>query len=159
MPYPSPETVSPEELVEILTQLKCLLSNLPSKLPLRDALQLQVQYLPQAPIWTLEILDRTGDEVATLCEQLERIFGWEARTTGDCIITIVERGPTICKALHPILWKTYSEKYPENNMLKKWVIDVVVGAEKVFRMYQVPVCRFPSHIPCLSSTNESSILV
>jgi hypothetical protein len=105
----------------------------------------------------LEILDRTGDEVATLDEQLEHIFGWQARTTGDGIIPIVERGHAIC-ALHPIL-KTYSEKYPENNILKKWVIDVAIGAEKVFRKYQVPVCRFPSHIPCLSSANEASILV
>ena len=140
MPYPSPETVSPKELVEILAQLKLLLTNLPSELPLRDPSDSKYRtflYFKLDP----EILDKTEDEVATLSEQLEHTFSWQAArttTTGDGIIPIVERGDAIC-ALHPIL-KTYSEKYPENNVLKKWIIDVALGVEKVFRMHQIPVC-------------------
>ena len=156
MPYPSPETVSPDKLVEILAQLKRLLMNLPSELPLRDAFNSKYSTFLNFNL-DPEILDKTGDEVATLGEQLEHIFGWQTRTTGDGIIPIVERGPAIC-ALHHIL-KAYSEKYLENNVLKKWVIDVAIGAEKVFRTYQVPVCQFPSRVPCLCSTNESLILV
>jgi hypothetical protein len=85
-----------------------------------------------------DILEKTGDEVATLGEQLEHIFGWKTRTTGDGVIPILERGKAIC-ALHPIL-KQYFEKYPDNNVLKKWIIDIALGAEKAFATHQVPVC-------------------
>jgi hypothetical protein len=65
-----------------------------------------------------------------LGEQLEGIFGWNAQTSEDGIIPILERGKAIC-ALHPIL-KEYHEKFPDNNVLKKWVHDVMAGAEKAF---------------------------
>ncbi|KAG2116350.1 hypothetical protein BD769DRAFT_1778182 [Suillus cothurnatus] len=39
-----------------------------------------------------DILEKTGDEVATLGEQLESVFGWKARTSGDGVIPILERG-------------------------------------------------------------------
>ena len=157
MPYPSPETVSPDELVEILAQLKHLLMGI-YRLNCHSENAFNSKYSTFLNFnLDPEILDKTRDEVATLGEQLEHIFGWQMHTTGDGIIPIVERGPAIC-ALHHIL-KAYSEKYPENNILKKWVIDVAIGAEKVFRTYQVPVCQFPSRVPCLCSTNESLILV
>ena len=64
--------VSPDELVEILAQLKRLLTNLPSELPLRDAFNSESKY---STFFNFdldpEILDKTGDEVATLGEQLE----------------------------------------------------------------------------------------
>jgi len=69
--------------------------------------------------------------VATLGEQLVYIFGWKACTLDDGIIQILKCRKAI-HALHSIL-KNYHEKYPENNMLKKWVIDVATGAEKVFK--------------------------
>jgi len=43
--------------------------------------------------------------------------------------------------LHPLL-KKYHEKYPDNNVLKKWVIDVTAGAEKVFAIYIWSCCAF-----------------
>ena len=73
--------------------------------------------------------------MATLGEQLECIFGWKAHMFGDGIIPILEWGKVIC-ALQCLL-KKYHEKYPENNMLKKWVIDITVGAEKVFTLYEI----------------------
>jgi hypothetical protein len=84
-----------------------------------------------------DILEKTGDEVATLGEQLEHVFGWQLRTTGDGVIPIVEHGPAIC-ALHPIL-EEYSAKYPNNNVLKKWIVDIAIGAEKAFKIYDVLV--------------------
>jgi len=39
-----------------------------------------------------DILDHTGCEVATLGEQLEGIFGRKARTSGDGVLPILERG-------------------------------------------------------------------
>ena len=84
-----------------------------------------------------EILEKTGDEVATLGEQLESIFGWKVRTSGDGIIPILEWGKAICALQH--LLKKYHEKYPENNVLKKWVIDITAGAEKVFALYEIAV--------------------
>ncbi|KAG1908395.1 uncharacterized protein F5891DRAFT_973815 [Suillus fuscotomentosus] len=83
-----------------------------------------------------DILEKTGDEVVTLGEQLESVFGWKARTSGDGVIPILERGKAIC-ALHGILM-LYYEKYPTNNVLKKWIHDITAGAEKVYKMYGVP---------------------
>jgi len=75
--------------------------------------------------------------VATLGGQLEGIFGWKTQTSGDGIIPIVEWGRAI-HLLHPLL-KKYHETYPDNNVLKKWVIDVTAGAEKAFTIYGVAV--------------------
>ena len=38
-----------------------------------------------------DIMEKTGDEVATLGEQLESVFGWKTRTSDDGVIPIVER--------------------------------------------------------------------
>jgi hypothetical protein len=40
--------------------------------------------------------------------------------------------------LHPLL-KKYHEKYPDNNALKKWVIDITTGGE-VLTKYGVMNC-------------------
>jgi hypothetical protein len=121
MPYPPPESVSREEFKKILAQLRLLLMNLPSQLPRRDGFNSAYSTFLNFGL-DPDILEKTGDEVATLDEQLEHVFGWKARTTGDSIISIVERGYAIC-ALVPIFEK-YFEKYPNNNVLKKWVIDI-----------------------------------
>jgi hypothetical protein len=62
----------------------------------------------------LDILDKTRDEIATLGEQLEGVFGWNAQTSGDGVIPILECGKAIC-ALYPIL-KENHEKFPDNNV-------------------------------------------
>jgi hypothetical protein len=56
------------------------------------------------------------------------------------MITILEQGKAICM-LHHLLEKYY-EKYLENNVLKKCVIDIAAGAEKVFTVYKTAVCVF-----------------
>ena len=137
MPYPPPETVSRGEFIKVLAHLGHLLGNLPSQLPRWDGFDSVYSGFLNFSL-DEDILEKTGDEVATLGEQLERVFGWQTRPTGDGVIPITERGRAIC-ALLPIFEK-YHEKYPDNNVLKKWVIDVALGAERVFELHQVSVC-------------------
>jgi hypothetical protein len=70
------ESFSREEFSEVLDRLKNLLANLPSSLPSGDGPDsLYSSFLSFG--LDSEILDKTGDEVATLGEQLEHIFGWK----------------------------------------------------------------------------------
>ncbi|KAK7041308.1 hypothetical protein R3P38DRAFT_2440761, partial [Favolaschia claudopus] len=75
-------------------------------------------------------LELTEDECSTISEMLKRSFGWNARTTGDCIVEIKERGPAIC-SLYPVL-RDFNVKHPRNNVLRKWVLDIIEGAEKIY---------------------------
>ena len=148
MPYPAPESVSQDEFIKVLAHLRLLLGNLPSQLPHRDGVNSVYSTFINFSL-DPEILEKTGDEVATLGEQLEHVFGWKARTTGDGIIPIVERGSAIC-ALVPIFEK-YAEKYPCNNVLKKWVIDVAVGPRRFskYTRFRYAASTIISHNLCL----------
>ena len=143
MPFPSAEKVSSSEFANILSRLEFLFGNLPAQLPTGDGPDSRYGNFLTFSLDS-EILEKTGDEVATLGEQLEYIFGWKARTSGDGIIPILKCGKAIC-ALHPIL-KHYHEKYPQNNVLKKWVIDVATGVEKAFEKYGVNVRHIIFHM-------------
>ncbi len=116
MPYPPPEKASPDEICNILTKLEVLLTDLPFQLPRGDDFDSKYGTFLA---FTLDedILEKTGDEVATLGEQLERVFGWQSRTTGDNIIPIVEHGEAIY-TLHSILVEFYT-RFQDNNVLKK----------------------------------------
>ena len=137
VPHPPPEKASHDEIGNILAKLKVLLTELPSQLPRGDNFNSKYGAFLAFAL-DEDILEKTGDEVATLGEQLEHAFGWRSRTTGDNIIPIVERGGAIC-ALHPILVDFYT-RFPDNNVLKKWIIDITLGAEKVYNTFCVPVC-------------------
>ena len=72
---------------------------------------------------------------------LKCVFGHAARSTGDGILPILERGPAIC-AVHDIL-SNYCNESQNDIMLKKWAIDITKGAEKVYNIHSVPVsCVF-----------------
>ena len=116
MPYPPPEKASPEEISNILAKLEVLLMDLPSQLPRGDGFNSKYGAFLA---FTLDedILEKTGDEVAALSEQLEHAFSWRSRTTSDNVIPIVERGEAIC-ALHSILVDFYA-RFPHNNVLKE----------------------------------------
>ena len=146
MSFPPPEKVSCEQFVGILARLQHLLANLPVQLHCPTNESESRYYFFLSFNLDPDILEKTGDEIATLGEQLERVFGWKARTSGDCILPILERGKAIC-ALHPVL-KKYHEKYPENNVLKKWVIDIATGAEKAFETCGVAVRKLMSFTLC-----------
>ena len=92
MSFPPPEKVSCKQFVGILARLQHLLENLPVQLhcPTNESESHYYSFLP----FSLDpnILEKTGDEIATLGEQLEHVFGWKAHTSGDCILPILERG-------------------------------------------------------------------
>jgi hypothetical protein len=119
-----------------LSELRILLSNLPKTLglPSRSKTIYPFVGFELDP----ELLDRTGDEVGALNEQLKGAFGWKSRTTGDGIIPILERGEHIC-AVVDVLEK-YMDRNPANAVLEKWVADITEGAKKVYREAGSEVC-------------------
>jgi hypothetical protein len=123
----------------ILSRLGVLLTRLPFQLPNPSPSHSQYSSFVNFSL-DPDYLEKTGDEVATLGEQLEQVFGWRARTTGDGIIDIEERGEAIC-ALQPLLLGFY-KRFPSNSVLQKWIVDILAGVEKVFHRFQVPVCSF-----------------
>jgi len=136
MGYPEPTTITNDEFWSILDKLGLLLRDIPKELP--DGGTTSTHYGTFINFHLdEELLDKTGDEVSTLGEQLERVFGWKARTSGDGTLPILERGKSI-QALHGI-FSTFYQKFPENNVLKKWVIDVCIGLEKVYEQYHKEV--------------------
>jgi hypothetical protein len=139
-------SLSHDDFCVFLDWLKPLLDNLPWQLPIKSAADsaftsfLDFQIDP-------ELLERTGCEVSALSEQLKRVFGWQARTTGDGIITIDERGPAVC-ALHKVLGNFW-EHYSENGVLQKWIFDIVKGAEKAYHIHNEAVC----YLQCTFESN------
>ena len=92
MPYPPPETLTDDAFKRILVHLDILLKTLPPMLPFKG--------LSESPFALFhdfeadpEMLEKAGCEVAVLGEDLERVFGWKAPSTGDGILPITERGP------------------------------------------------------------------
>ena len=83
----SADNISHKQVVAVLAHLNFLLANLPKQLPTVDGLDSQYGTFLSFAL-DPEILEKTGDEVATLGEQLESIFGWKACTSGDGIIPI-----------------------------------------------------------------------
>ncbi len=131
--------MSDSDLGPILDKLQLLLENLPNQLPLKpitgpDASQYTslIGFKPDD-----ELVDLTGSKAGALNVHLERVFGYAARSTGDGILPILERGPGIC-AMHDIL-SDYCNEFQDDNVLKKWAVDIAEGAEKVYNTYQVPV--------------------
>lgn len=113
----------------ILERLKLLLDNLPWQLPVKTATESAF-----ATFWFFRIhpdlLELTGCEVSALSGQLKRIFGWSTRTTGDRIVSITERGDVV-RAMHKV-FRDFWERQPENNVLRKWIFDVLIGVEKAY---------------------------
>ena len=54
------------------------------------------------------------------------------------MVPILERGLAI--SIYDLL-EEYRAEFPNDNTLKKWVIDVAMGAEKVYNTHQVTVSR------------------
>src|SRR6266550_1855868 len=141
--YPPAEQISDLQFISVMAQLRTLLQNLPIQLPVASPNDPTSKYNAFLNFsLDPDIQEKTGCEVATLGEQLERVFGWKARTTGDGIIPIIERGTAIC-ALSNIFEDFYARN-PKNNVLKKWVLDFAIGAEKVYEKYGVQVGLYRS---------------
>ena len=124
-------------ILQDLHRLRFLLTNLPQGLPCPQTVQTSgykdfINFTPD-PVQ----IEYTGDKASAVSTQLKSIFGWQARTTGDGIIVLTERGEALCSVVDVL--STYITKYPENNVLKKWVQDIINAAEKIFQGMGVPV--------------------
>jgi len=142
--YPAPETLSHDSFVPIPTRLKLLLDNLPDALPSHgNTSEKFAIFLTQPDDFVLDPdwMEKMECEVATLSEMLKKVFGWSARTTGDGIVEFTERGPAV-SAMHGVLsrfWPGKGRRHENNNVLKKWIIDIAIGAEKCYTTYNIPV--------------------
>jgi len=135
--FPDAERCSHDEMEDILNRLKLLLDNLPGQLPFIPASESKFHGFIKFSL-DPDLLEKTGSEVSTLSEQLKRAFGWAARSQGDGIVPITERGIAI-NALHTV-FADFLTRYPDDNVLKKWIIDVAKGAEKIYFELDEPVC-------------------
>ncbi len=142
--YPALETLSPDKFEPILSKLRILLDNLPDVLPsYGNKSEKFAMFLTQPDEFVLDpdLMEKTECEVATLSEMLKAVFGWSARTTGDAILEFKERGPAV-SAMHDVLtrfWPGKDRRYENNNVLKKWIIDIAIGAEKCYMAHNIPV--------------------
>ena len=119
-----------------LDRFKLLIENLPRQLPVKtEAGSVFATFL--AFRIDPDLLELTGCEVSALSEQLKRVFGWNARTTGDGIVSITEHGNGVC-AMHKVL-TDFWERHPENSVLRKWIFDVLKGVEKAYEVYNLAV--------------------
>ncbi|KAF8154878.1 ribonuclease H-like domain-containing protein [Crassisporium funariophilum] len=120
----------------ILDRLKLLLDNLPRQLPVKTAAESDFATFLFFRI-DPDLLELTGCEVSALSEQLKKVFGWNARTTGDGVVAITERGDAVC-AMHKV-FTDFWERHPENNVLRKWIFDVLKGVEKAYEVHNMAV--------------------
>ena len=65
-----------------MVHLESLLNNLPDAIPIGDKYSAFLAFVLDP-----ELVDKTGHEIGALSEQFKRIFGWQARTTGDGILS------------------------------------------------------------------------
>ncbi|KAF7761741.1 hypothetical protein Agabi119p4_9733 [Agaricus bisporus var. burnettii] len=137
MPFPPPEKVPDQDFSRVLDTLASLISQLPSEVPLTsEADTCFKEFLPPFRL-DPDYFAKTEDEIATLGEQLERVFGFNTRSSGDGVLTIEERGPGL-SAMHDVLVEYY-HKYPSNMVHKKWIIDIANAVEQVYVHNNVPV--------------------
>ncbi|RXW19648.1 hypothetical protein EST38_g6203 [Candolleomyces aberdarensis] len=154
MDYADPHLIPKQRIKNVLLpRMRLLINHLPDQLPeKKNAESKYASFLSFA--LDPDILEKTGCEVATLGEQMEGVFGWKARTEGDGIIPIDERGPALA-ALVDVL-EEFFERHSANNVLKKWIVDILKGLEKVFALHgtQIPLVSQPESVAPSVHNNE-----
>ncbi|TRM58371.1 ribonuclease H-like domain-containing protein [Schizophyllum amplum] len=110
-------------------QLALLIDHLPPSLPCYDGADSHYATFLDFSL-DPDLLDKTGDEVGAINEQLKRVFGWKSRTSGDGIIPILERGKAL-RGVTDVLRHWYG-KHPGNQVLAKWAHDICEGVKKVY---------------------------
>ncbi|KAF8589033.1 hypothetical protein K439DRAFT_1613101 [Ramaria rubella] len=119
-----------------LAQLRELLVNLPETLP-----QPETTWYPFLNFClSAEEIDDKG-EVGALNQAFEVIFGFKSRSTGDGIIPILERGPSIC-AVADVLGLAM-KKFPKDTILLKWIEDLISATTKASKDNTPTVARPP----------------
>ncbi|KAJ7671145.1 hypothetical protein B0H17DRAFT_1141586 [Mycena rosella] len=156
MPYPPAETISDEEFRGALEMLNPLLAHLPAALPRKEGNDSAFIEFSASPFCLDKgYLARTESEVATISEMLKRVFGWKTRTTGDGIVEITEAGAGIC-SLYPV-FREFCRKYPGNNVIRKWVLDIIAGVEKVYKKWDAEVGSPPLSETSGETSHKSSL--
>ncbi|KAF8137528.1 hypothetical protein EV363DRAFT_1536446 [Boletus edulis] len=131
---PTPELLTPEQFKAFLKHLDALLQNLPDAVPVGVPTASKYDYFLSFTL-DADLEERTGCEIGAFNEQLKGIFGWKARTTGDGILPIDERGEPICAVVSVL--RRFHEKYPNDAIVKKWAVDIALGAEKLYRQHGI----------------------
>ena len=132
MNLPEPHQASKEEIMHTLNHLHGLLINLPKGLPTGFKYDMFKSFSLDP-----DLLDKTGDEVAAMHEQLKSVFGWSTRTTGDGILNISKWGTGI-QAIQPILAEFFA-KYLENAvtvLFSNWSLWCPTGTGKPYPHHQ-----------------------
>lgn len=127
-----------------LTELRQLLRDLPASLPIPAQMSYPfVNYSPPD-----DLVELYGDIPSAINNTLETTFGFKARSEGDGILTITERGPGICAVVDVLELYQRSVRNPEDAILTKWIDDLRAGVEKAYRSAGVEVCRDSE--PCIA---------
>ncbi|KAF9499949.1 hypothetical protein BDN71DRAFT_1440963 [Pleurotus eryngii] len=62
---------------------------------------------------------------------MKDIFGWQSRSTNNGVVPILERGSMVL-AMVPA-FRNFLAQHPNDNVVKKWIIDVAIGAEAIYQ--------------------------
>ncbi|KAK1215885.1 hypothetical protein PQX77_021490 [Marasmius sp. AFHP31] len=106
--------------------------------------------LPKFPFRTFRLDNREVEDLGTVSavnEAFKWIFGWKARTTGDCILSITERGPDICAAADVL--EKYIKENPTSSggpdaVLLKRAEDIANGCIKAIKEAGLEVPDLPA---------------
>ncbi|KAF9497418.1 hypothetical protein BDN71DRAFT_1494751 [Pleurotus eryngii] len=161
MPFPAAEDASHEDMANVLEHLEVLLNRFPTTLPCKnEANSIYSSFLSFSidPI----TLEHTGDECGAFSEQMKDIFGifgWQSHTTNDGVVPILERGPMVL-AMVPA-FRNFLAQHPNDNVVKKWIIDVAIGAEAICQRNGIGIMINPgqgntSEVPSLKRKATSS---
>ncbi|KAI0309433.1 hypothetical protein OF83DRAFT_1179629 [Amylostereum chailletii] len=129
----------------LLEELRTLLDNLPSQLPLQDGIQSKYGRFLNFDL-DPDLMEKIEDEVGVVSEQFKAVFGWQTRTAGDGVIKLVERGRALSTVVDVL--SLYLDRNPGNAVLTKWAEDIAEGARKAYQDHAVP-------IPTIRTTNQS----
>ena len=118
--------------------LELLVQNLPDALPSPPVEQSAYSIFLNFSL-DLDFLERTEDEAGACNEIMKAIFGFEARTTGDGILTITECGPSVCAMVDIFAWML--DKFKGNAVIEKWLDDIIAGLQKTYNNTGIPVSQ------------------
>lgn len=114
---------------EQLDELQFILENLPHTLPCP-------QFSHTYPFDGFQLNDEDVEDYGpcgSINRALELTFGFEARTTGDGILPITERGPGVCALVDVLrLYQAHSGAPDSDGILLKWIRDICNGAAKAY---------------------------
>ncbi|KAN0096962.1 hypothetical protein V8E55_001408 [Tylopilus felleus] len=137
MVFLASESIPPNQYLHFLAHLQILLVNLPSDLPHGSDLMTSKYKAFLSFTIDEELLECTGSEVGAMNKQFKQVFGWKTHTTGDQILSIDERGKPITAVVDAL--EHFHSKYPKDNVLKKWGVDIAAGTYKMYNQYGLPV--------------------